>query len=554
MIALPPATFRRLQQLPQPAESVWEGDRRHLPVMLQDASDPDMESSECAIWLDGSEGMVRAMEMTPSETGHEALVRVLIKAMESPRAPSQPSRPRKIVVCDREIQFYLRGVLQDLDIEIEYHPALPLIDRLFDHINEQMGQSRPDLDPFYAEILAKAARKIWNVGPWDKLAEHQIVAIELNQWDIDRLYVSVLGMLGEEYGILLYRSLESLMQFRTAVVNRDSMGNLANAFLQQDCYFVTFHLKKESPLGALAETFFPLGELPWTHIEPDLGTIHPLEGLRPILASEEALAMMVALEAFSRFLKGAGARLDEDCFEAVSGRYRIGLPQESASGEKVSVKVETLPELAEELYEMMLAGGADDEDDDEDESSWPFARPVLRDDLIPDGSLCKLDLVSWEVYEQMRDRAKFYDAAPEEIVGKGEALPVAMVQTTRSKAKEIADLLDECDGLMGIGFTLGEDLYNDEEFDLGVLKTGDGDLHLFTQFERHGVDLKRRQRWEEGCDRTGGYCSLVVAMGATGKSRGKPQPKDIVVVIETKRLSDEDLDLGVLQRIHPILG
>jgi hypothetical protein len=44
---------------------------------------------------------------------------------------ASPARPQRIVVRDREIQFYLRGALQGLDIAIDYAPELPLIDRMF---------------------------------------------------------------------------------------------------------------------------------------------------------------------------------------------------------------------------------------------------------------------------------------------------------------------------------------------------------------------------------------------------------------------------------------
>ncbi len=61
-----------------------------------------------------------------SRIGPEAIVRTLMRAMEHPHSPAKPARPQRIVVRDREIQFYLRGVLQDLDIAIDYAPELPV--------------------------------------------------------------------------------------------------------------------------------------------------------------------------------------------------------------------------------------------------------------------------------------------------------------------------------------------------------------------------------------------------------------------------------------------
>ena len=56
---------------------------------------------------------------------------------------------------DREIQFFLRGVLQDLDINIEYSRQLPLIDRLFDSFSEVAEDSSSSLPTVYREAIER---------------------------------------------------------------------------------------------------------------------------------------------------------------------------------------------------------------------------------------------------------------------------------------------------------------------------------------------------------------------------------------------------------------
>jgi len=46
-----------------------------------------------------------------------------------------------------------------------------------------------------------------------------------------------MGMLGMEYGILLYRSEQSLKRFRASVLTEESPEQLEEAFLKQDCLF-----------------------------------------------------------------------------------------------------------------------------------------------------------------------------------------------------------------------------------------------------------------------------------------------------------------------------
>ena len=105
MTTLPPTTRSRLQKIPL-ATVVWEGDRRPLGKMALHIDGMRDADEECIIWIDGSEGAVRAMDVVAEDMGMEAVVRTLLRAIESPHHPAQPNRPQKIVVRDREIQFF----------------------------------------------------------------------------------------------------------------------------------------------------------------------------------------------------------------------------------------------------------------------------------------------------------------------------------------------------------------------------------------------------------------------------------------------------------------
>ena len=296
MAALNPSTIRRLQKLQQ-VPSVWEGDRR--PIYSDSSSSQELEAettNECIIWVDGSHGMVRAMDMVTSDIGPEAIVRTLLRAMENPQSPAPAIRPQKIVVKDREIQFFLRGVLQDLGITIDYVPDLPLIDEIFQGLQEVAENRPPHLPPEYAEALVEKAYQIWDDAPWEILGEHQIISIELNQWDIKNLYVCVLGKLGMDYGILLYRSLDSLKRFRQRVAYEKSYENLEEAFLGQDCLFITYDNLQEEEDDDDSEEI-DLQNLSASEIQPNFGNLHPLEGLRSVLYEEEAATTLVPLRA-----------------------------------------------------------------------------------------------------------------------------------------------------------------------------------------------------------------------------------------------------------------
>ncbi len=534
------STRRRLQQLNQ-IPSWWEGDRR--PLSAQTPESDSKANGECILWVDASQGIVRAMDMVASETGTEAIVRTLLRAMEHPHSPANPARPQKIVVRDRELQFFLRGVLQDLGITIDYVPDLPLIDELVRGFQEVIDTQTPDLPPQYAETLRQKAFEIWHAAPWEFLEEHQILSVELNQWDVGTLYASVMGMLGMEYGVLLYRSEESLKRFRAKVLtDEESPEQLEEAFLKQDCLFLTFERADEvDEEDEDEEEIIDLAELPLSEIQPSFGNIHPLEGLRSVLYEEEALVVLIALEALLRFIRAQRRHLDGETFPALTGRYRIPVDSDEPKT-TVSITVNTMPELAAELEEM---AGFEAEDDTEELNGMAMFRS-LRDDLIPEDSFLSLGVLSWEMVESLRAGLEYYQEC--DVTKGGDGLPVILIQTSRPKAKTVIKKLQEAGGLKGICFNPGADPYEGERYDLGILQAENGDLFLFGEFmDDDAVHVVARKKWDERCKNTKGYCGLIISRGLMGASRGQPQLRDMMALYEARSLSPKELGIGTLQ-------
>ncbi len=532
------STSRRLKTLNQ-IPSVWEGDRRPLSTDVNTSE----AKGDCILWVDGSQGVVRAMDVVASETGPEAIVRTLMQAMEHPHSPGKPARPQRIVLRDREIQFFLRGVLQDLDIVVDYAPELPLINELFRGFTEILDSHTPDLPPQYAQRLRAHAFKIWQLAPWEFLEEQQILSVEIDRWDVGTLYASVMGMLGMEYGILLYRSAESLKRFRAAVLSDEpSTEHLEEAFLKQDCLFLTF--ESDDEIGEEDE-FSDLADLPLSEISPTFGNIHPLEGLRSVLYEEEALAVLVALEALCRFIRDHRRQLSEDdSFASLSRRYRLTVPTTGESDSSLNVTVSTLPDLALELEEM---GGLDDEDDEDDEM---LAIQSLRDDLVPEDSFLSLGVISWEMLEFLREGNHYQSAG--EIYSNGDGLPVILIQTTRPKAKTVIESIIEKGGLKAICFNPGADPDGSDRYDLGLLQTENDELFLFGEFlDDDPVHVEARRRWNKRCKETQGICGLIVAKGLTGAARGNPQLPDMMALFEGRAITAAELGLGILQLTPP---
>jgi len=441
MTNLPPTTKSRLQKIPL-ANVVWEGDRRPLGNMASHLDIMKDESEECIIWVDGSEGAVRAMDVVAKDMGMEAVVRTLLRAIESPHHPSQPNRPQKIVVRDREIQFFLRGVLQDLDINIEYASQLPLIDRLFEGFTVMDDDQPAAIPALYEKALNEVASKIWDNAPWELLADSDILQVELKDCEIKQVYICIMGMMSAEYGVLLYRSLDSLKQFRAAALGEDkSATELEKAFLAQDCWFLNYEENSEDDLE---DDIFDVAV-----IDAFFGSLHPFEGMRHSLDEAETKIVYATLESLLRFFTRNRSILEQEPIDDVSKSYRITLPESAgtpAIKQTISTKVSTLPELSAELLSL---GASDLSNSITEEIDIP-----IQEDLIPDGSLISLASIPRELIKQLKHQPKTY-CQSSKVAYKGTEIPTIFIQTTRPKAQNLITRIKDAGGLKAVCFNPG---------------------------------------------------------------------------------------------------
>jgi hypothetical protein len=542
MTSLPETTKHRLQRIPQ-IPHVWEGDRRSITGMMENIKPDLTDSGECIIWVDGSEGFVRSMDVMRSKTGPEAMVRTLLKAIENPHTPATPARPQKIVVKDRELQFFLRGALQGLDIVVDYQSELPLLDELWQNFQSMEKETDENISPALSAALDKiAVSEIWDQQPWHSLSEEEIIKIEINQWNVESLYGCVMGMLGQEFGVILYRSLDSMKKFRQQVIDlADSAeeDQLEAIFLQQDCWFVNFSEEEEEISSSKWNKFSK------SYVSTIFGSIHPYEGIRPLREEEEVYPIYVAIEALGKFLKEYEEELSEEEIKYICQDYTLNVPLEDSW---INVRVSTTPELTQELNQ--LFGDDDDNfdfDDDEDDS------PEINDTLIPEGTLVSFSKINTDLFNSLQ--SKSYSNIPAKIFEKiknktsKSFFPVIILQTTRPKAQLIIEELTEENGILNLTFNQGYDPYEEVNYTLGILQTLEESFYVFSQIEDEEENYNFKQQlkiWQEDVAKFYGYCGVVIAMGAKGAYRGNPQPKDILHLFYGELVDSEKLGFGKL--------
>ena len=540
MYTLSPFTCTRLKRLPkQPV--IWEGDRRPISEGTLDtfgydsgSQEAENEASDCILWVDGTEGIVRAVTIVPADTGPEAVARTLLQAMEHPQGAMPPARPHKVVVCDREIHFFLRGALQDLDVVVDYAETLPIIDDIFDSLQQSDATAESLLPDSWEAALNEQARCIWENAPWNNLADDHILSIELNHWDLDTLYVSILGMAGLEYGLLIYRSLESLTQFRKmAMLDNLSTQQMQQAFLSQDCLFLNFDLIQDDEASQLLP-------LPWlrsapSEVIPEFGSLHPLEGLRTVLELEEAAALRICLQGLNQFFEQYETRLSGAEFPELTSQVSLPNPIDQ---NPLTVIIKTCPDIAAQL--------AAPEEHARIEHSGHFELPRFRDDYVPEGAVVLLTCLSEEITTRLRTKPTYH--AISEVSPVSDRLPIVVIQTSRPKAQNLVSQLQSAQGIQAICFSPGWDPMTGDALQLGLLQTGDGDFHLFMEFlSDDPQDKQLLEQWHQWREMSGGICGVMIASGITGAAKGKPGLRETIAFFETPLKTPEELNLPPLQ-------
>jgi len=544
------STLRRLKKLKR-TNAVWEGDRRGLPKgQVERETNTNLihignylaeaatDQPDCILWVDGSLGIVRAMEVVKPDLGPEAIVRNLLLAMERPQGSALPCLPQKILVCDRSLQFYLRGVLQDLDIAVEHVEDLPLIDEIFHNILDQGNNTPPPVPQSLASALYAQTEKLWELAPWDYMWDYQVLAVRLDHWDIDSLYAVVMGKLGLEKGIVLYRDPESLVEFRQQVSQDDEDDDdddLEEVFLRQDCFFSLFESTED--LSEPEIRYFRTGgcSLVDLDIYPIFGSVNPLEGGRSFLDEEEASILTAALAALNGFFAQHHKALKSKRIKDLSHSLRVAIAPESASettsepksdsSEYLDMVVRSVPELSLKLHPSGLVE--------------PI-KPKLYQNLWPENSLIKLLDLTWDMVEIMRvvTPSAFIDPELNQV----KSLPGLLVQTSRPKALSLIQEIEDQGGIMALGFTSIEDTRGNRSA-LGLVQMGNGNHQLFGKYDESDIQVKQ---WKLAGQRKHGHCSVMISMGVTGSSSGEFVLDYILGYYEVRLLTAKELGLGML--------
>jgi hypothetical protein len=173
---------------------------------------------------------------------------------------------------------------------------------------------------------------------------------------------------------------------------------------------------------------------------------------------------------------------------------------------------------------------------------------IIHDDLLPDNTLVKLLGISWEGLEFWREHIpKSSCYLSQAFPQTADAFSVLLIQTSRPKALDLIAEIKFLGNIQGVCFHPAED--NSDPKELGLLIMGNEELHLFGEFSQddYSPDQEMRQRWLKRCQESNGICGVIVAMGLTGVTKGRPSTKHILAFYEVPLINPDDLGLDILK-------
>jgi hypothetical protein len=209
--AVEPPSPEDVQGLPLLSES-WEVESRQIAWHLDDLGEP--RASYAALVIDPASGIRRYNLRGDSlHDAHDLATLILTATVHS--EVGTPGRPLEVLVADKALAKALAALLQAADIAVRAAPT-PLTDEALDGLAHTLH--RGDDTPLFTEeneqtvrAYFRAAHTFFKTQPWTRLDGDKYVGFCFGEgpWH----YLSVLGQMGEEFGLSYFENWLHLCRF-----------------------------------------------------------------------------------------------------------------------------------------------------------------------------------------------------------------------------------------------------------------------------------------------------------------------------------------------------
>jgi hypothetical protein len=300
----------------------WVGGRRLMPsYVLEDGP----YRPELVIWLDVTNDLIVATEVLKPGRPLSVDADLLASAMKRPIG-GKPRTPGSIRVENAALAALLRDRLgPDVRIEVAETPEL-------DRVLELMSEAMPgdEQDASYLEDgripaasmrrFFSAAARLWQTAPWKNVYDSQILRLDCPALNARDKVVSIIGNLGESFGVLVFDSLDGF----------EAMAGLAEADMADKqpmsvgthIFSINFERGSDIPKTMRREIDRHGWTVPDANAYPHIQRIDPDCTIRP-LTDRDVVFATACTEAIAGFFARHGNDIGAGTFERASERITI---------------------------------------------------------------------------------------------------------------------------------------------------------------------------------------------------------------------------------------
>lgn len=245
------------------AELEWVGGRFAAPVHVTGAAEPYRPTM--VAWIELPGGVVVGSALTKPTEERGALGKALTDAMRSPLI-GPPRRPLSVRVADSDLASEVKTLVGGL-IPVTIAPT-PELDELasamfgsFAGTAGRAGADRGGEAPSYFESgrvspsavaeLFGAARLLRYAAPWTVASDQHVLRLDIPKLGVRGACVSIIGALGQNFGLLIFPSLARYKSFLDAASRprrRSSRIDVGTSWLSLELVS-----RKELPASMLRE-------------------------------------------------------------------------------------------------------------------------------------------------------------------------------------------------------------------------------------------------------------------------------------------------------------
>ncbi len=378
----------------------WVGGRLTAPMYITDG---EPYRPEVILWLELPEAYVVGTALVHPGEPATRFADALRVAMRRPLIGA-PRRPDRIRVADPALAEMARGALGGhARIEVAPTPELDAVVRDMAGAVSAAADPEPDSyleggrisPPVVADLFA-AAHVLFTLAPWKQASDIQVLRVDIPRLGVAGACLSVIGALGESFGILLFPSLAGFDAFGSAA-ERSSPGDGVD--LGTTCLSLTFERGADIPPAMRREIAEHQWPVAGADAYPRVAMRDRDAMLRP-LTERDVRVMAACARSLSAFCLKHGDLWSHDMIEPVCESY--------SDGTDLTVRF-TAPYEAGELFDV-----------DDPPATAPAAGPrVGRNAACPCGSgrkykKCHLD-ADMAATDRRQQREEVSDAR---LVGK----------------------------------------------------------------------------------------------------------------------------------------